>query len=214
MPWISNGYPWICRLPQSTLKTVSKIQDCPRTPAVPVYHQPITQKTKKQQDKRHTTHTRTNLHQTKQNDVQKANPAKTHTHTQTKSKQKKQNKTHTHTKPKQNNIQKADPAKTNTQTKSKQKKQNKTHTHTPNQNKGNKGNKAKHTHTHTPPNQNNQTDISKYKLTMEMTKAGSTASGSHARLSQKSTLKDCSLSQQGKRGWSEKHSQPPGCQCH
>ena len=40
--------------------------------------------------------------------------------------QAKQN-THTHTKPKQNNVQKADPAKT--QTKSKQKKQNKTHIH-------------------------------------------------------------------------------------
>ena len=25
MPWISNGYPWICRLPQSTLKTGSHI---------------------------------------------------------------------------------------------------------------------------------------------------------------------------------------------
>ncbi len=213
MPWISNGYPWICRLPQSTLKTVSKIQDCPRTPAVPVYHQPITQKTKKQQDKRHTTHTRTNLHQTKQNDVQKANPAKTHTHTdQIKTKEAKQN-THTHqTKTKQHTESRPSQNTHTDQIKTKEAKQN-THTHTPNQNKGNKGNKAKHTHTHTP-NQNNQTDISKYKLTMEMTKAGSTASGSHARLSQKSTLKDCSLSQQGKRGWSEKHSQPPGCQCH
>ncbi len=131
MPWISNGYPWICRLPQSTLKTVSKIQDCPRTPAVPVYHQPITQKTKKQQDKRHTTHTRTNLHQTKQNDVQKANPAKTHTHTdQIKTKEAKQN-THTHT-PNQNKT---------TYRKQTQPK----HTHRPNQNKRSK---TKHTHTH------------------------------------------------------------------
>ncbi len=129
MPWISNGYPWICRLPQSTLKTVSKIQDCPRTPAVPVYHQPITQKTKKQQDKRHTTHTRTNLHQTKQNDVQKANPAKTHTHTdQIKTKEAKQN---THT-PNQNKT---------TYRKQTQPK----HTHRPNQNKRSK---TKHTHTH------------------------------------------------------------------
>ncbi len=213
MPWISNGYPWICRLPQSTLKTVSKIQDCPRTPAVPVYHQPITQKTKKQQDKRHTTHTRTNLHQTKQNDVQKANPAKTHTHTdQIKTKEAKQN-THTHqTKTKQHTESRPSQNTHTDQIKTKEAKQN-THTHTqPKQRKQRKQSKT-HTHTHTP-NQNNQTDISKYKLTMEMTKAGSTASGSHARLSQKSTLKDCSLSQQGKRGWSEKHSQPPGCQCH
>ncbi len=151
MPWISNGYPWICRLPQSTLKTVSKIQDCPRTPAVPVYHQPITQKTKKQQDKRHTTHTRTNLHQTKQNDVQKANPAKTHTHTdQIKTKEAKQN-THTHqTKTKQHTESRPSQNTHTDQIKTKEAKQN-THTHTPNQNKGNKGNKAKHTHTHTHP---------------------------------------------------------------
>ncbi len=213
MPWISNGYPWICRLPQSTLKTVSKIQDCPRTPAVPVYHQPITQKTKKQQDKRHTTHTRTNLHQTKQNDVQKANPAKTHTHRPNQNKRSKTKHTHTPNQNKTTYRKQTQPKHTHRPNQNKRSKTKHTHTHTqPKQRKQRKQSKT-HTHTHTP-NQNNQTDISKYKLTMEMTKAGSTASGSHARLSQKSTLKDCSLSQQGKRGWSEKHSQPPGCQCH